>query len=40
MLPVERLSEKRLEVEAPDGVRAALVVPMPFIDPKKEIAKS
>ena len=40
MLPVERLSEKRLEVDAPDGVRAAVVVPMPFIDPKKEIAKS
>ena len=40
MLPVERISEKRLEVDAPDGVRAALVVPMPFIDPKKEIAKS
>jgi aminomethyltransferase len=40
MLPVERLSAKRLEVEAPDGVRAAVVVPMPFIDPKKELAKS
>jgi aminomethyltransferase len=40
MLPVERTSEKRLEVDAPDGVRAAVIVPMPFIDPKKEIAKS
>jgi aminomethyltransferase len=30
----------RLEVQAPDGGRAALVVPMPFIDPKKAIAKS
>jgi glycine cleavage system aminomethyltransferase T len=40
MLPMERISEKRLEVEAPDGVRAAVVVTMPFIDPKKEIAKS
>jgi aminomethyltransferase len=40
MLPVERSSEKRLEVDAPDGVRAAVIVPMPFIDPKKEIAKS
>lgn len=30
----------RLEVESPDGVRAAAVVPMPFIDPKKAIAKS
>ena len=40
MLPIERISEKRLEVEAPDGVRAAVVVPMPFIDPKKEIPKA
>jgi glycine cleavage system aminomethyltransferase T len=40
MLPVERVSEKRLEVDAPDGIRSALVVPMPFIDPKKELAKS
>jgi aminomethyltransferase len=30
----------RLEVQAPDGGRAAVVVPMPFIDPKKAIAKS
>jgi aminomethyltransferase len=30
----------RLEVQAPDGVRGAVVVPMPFIDPKKTIAKS
>jgi aminomethyltransferase len=30
----------RLEVQAPDGVRAAVVVPMPFIDPKKTLAKS
>jgi hypothetical protein len=29
-----------LEVQAPAGGRAALVVPMPFIDPKKAIAKS
>ncbi len=40
MLPVETISEKRLEIEAPDGVRSAVVVPMPFIDPKKAIAKS
>jgi glycine cleavage system T protein len=30
----------RLEVQAPDGARTATVVPMPFIDPKKAIAKS
>ena len=40
MLPVEQASAKRLEIDAPDGVRAALVVPLPFVDPKKEIAKS
>ena len=41
MLPLERSKEgTRLEVDAPDGMRAAVVVPMPFIDPKKEIAKA
>jgi glycine cleavage system aminomethyltransferase T len=30
----------RLDVQAPDGARSAVVVPMPFIDPKKTIAKS
>jgi glycine cleavage system aminomethyltransferase T len=30
----------RFDVETPDGVRSATVVPMPFIDPKKAIAKS
>jgi len=30
----------RLEVQAPEGARGATVVPMPFIDPKKSIAKS
>lgn len=30
----------KLEVVTPDGVRAATVVPMPFIDPKKTLAKS
>lgn len=40
MLPVETISEKRLEIAAPDGIRSAVVVPMPFIDPKKAIAKS
>jgi aminomethyltransferase len=40
MLPIERVSEARLEVDAPDAVRPAVVVPMPFIDPKKEIPKA
>jgi aminomethyltransferase len=40
MVPVERVSQNRLEVEAPDGVRPAIIVPMPFIDPKKEIPKA
>jgi aminomethyltransferase len=41
MLPLERSKEgTRLEIDSPDGVRAAVVVPMPFIDPKKAIAKS
>jgi aminomethyltransferase len=40
MLPVERASEKRLEIDAPDGVRSAIIVPMPFIDPKKAIPKA
>jgi hypothetical protein len=30
----------QLKVEAPGGVRNALVVPMPFVDPKKALAKS
>ena len=41
MLPLEKASDgTRLEVDAPDAVRAAVVVPMPFVDPKKELAKS
>jgi glycine cleavage system aminomethyltransferase T len=41
MLAIEKSKEgTRLEVDAPDGARAAVVVPMPFIDPKKEIAKA
>jgi glycine cleavage system aminomethyltransferase T len=41
MVPVEySAAGTRLEVEAPDGARSAVVVPMPFIDPKKAIAKS
>jgi glycine cleavage system aminomethyltransferase T len=40
MLPIERLAEKKLKVEAPGGVRSAAIVPLPFIDPKKAIAKA
>jgi aminomethyltransferase len=40
MLPIEKASQKNLKIEAPGGVRSATVVPMPFIDPKKAIAKS
>jgi glycine cleavage system aminomethyltransferase T len=29
-----------LEIETPDGIRAAKAVPMPFIDPKKRLVKS
>jgi aminomethyltransferase len=41
MLPVEySAAGTRLEVESPDSARSAIVVAMPFIDPKKAIAKS
>jgi len=40
MLPIGMASEKKLKVQVPGGVRAATVVPMPFIDPKKEIPKA
>ena len=41
MLPVERaVPAARLEVETADGMRAATVVPMPFIDPKKSLARA
>jgi aminomethyltransferase len=30
----------KLEVNTPAGMRAATVVPMPFVDPKKTLAKS
>jgi len=40
MLPSEKASAKKLVVEAPKGARNAVVVPMPFIDPKKEIPKA
>ena len=40
MLPIEKASAKKLVVEAPKGPRNAVVVPLPFIDPKKEIPKA
>jgi aminomethyltransferase len=41
MVPVEYSAPgTRLEVQAPGGKRKAVVVTMPFIDPKKAIAKS
>jgi aminomethyltransferase len=41
MVPAEYSAPgTRLKVQAPGGARGAVVVPMPFIDPRKEIAKS
>jgi aminomethyltransferase len=41
MVPVEYSAARtRLEIQAPDGDRSAVVVPVPFIDPKRAIAKS
>jgi aminomethyltransferase len=41
MVPVEYSAARtRLEIQAQDGDRSAVVVPMPFIDPKRAIAKS
>jgi len=41
LVPVEySAAGTRLEVDSPDSTRSAVVVPMPFIDPKKAIAKS
>ncbi|MGH8732608.1 MAG: glycine cleavage T C-terminal barrel domain-containing protein [Burkholderiales bacterium] len=41
MVPGEYCAQgTRLKVQAPGGQRNAVVVPMPFIDPKKAIAKS
>jgi aminomethyltransferase len=41
MLPIERAEAgTKLKIEAPKGVRNATVVPMPFVDPKKALAKS
>ena len=41
MLPVQNSTQgTRLKIHAPGGVRNAVIVPLPFIDPKKAIAKS
>ncbi len=41
MIPVEYSAPgTRLKVQAPGGTRSAVVVPMPFIDPNKTLAKS
>jgi aminomethyltransferase len=37
MLPLPLAT--RLEIEAPDGIRSATVVAMPFVDPNKQLAK-
>jgi aminomethyltransferase len=41
MVPIERADlGNEFEVLHPDGRRSAVVVPKPFIDPRKEIPKS
>lgn len=41
LLPTERARiGTKLEIETPEGLRAATVASMPFIDPKKELAKA
>lgn len=40
LLPIAAISQKRLKIETPAGLRTATIVPMPFIDPRKTIAKS
>jgi hypothetical protein len=40
-MPVEHAAlGTPLEIETPDDVRRASVVPMPFVDPKRTLAKS
>ena len=40
-LPIERATNgTSVEVRCPDGERPATVVPMPFLDPTKQIPKS
>jgi glycine cleavage system aminomethyltransferase T len=40
MVPIEHADEStELTVETPDGERPAVVVPMPFVDPQKQIPK-
>jgi aminomethyltransferase len=41
MLPIEHTAPgTALKVDTPDGERNAVVVPMPFIDPAKTLAKA
>jgi glycine cleavage system aminomethyltransferase T len=40
-LPIEHTElGTHLEVETPDGVTGATIVPLPFFDPEKQIPKS
>jgi aminomethyltransferase len=40
-LPVEHTQlGTQVSVETPDGERAATIVPLPFVDPEKQIPKS
>ncbi len=40
-LPIEHTElGTRLTVETPDGDREATIVPLPFVDPEKQIPKS
>jgi glycine cleavage system aminomethyltransferase T len=40
LLPKAAIPAKKLKIETPGGPRNATIVPMPFIDPRKTIAKS
>jgi glycine cleavage system aminomethyltransferase T len=40
-VPIERATlGTELAIAAPDGARKATVVPLPFLDPEKAVAKS